>query len=69
MEKDKNGGPVVSHRLFESGMTLRDWFDGQSLAGMGTWTPSGKAALDREERAAWAYGQADAMLREREKAK
>jgi hypothetical protein len=49
-------------------MTLRDWFAGQALAGMGIWSP--KTWDDPDEvyfanRAKWAYAQADAMLKER----
>lgn len=65
-----------------SGMTLRDYFAGQALAGMdGGWTPmfdwsvltDGDYGGDewharaRSERARYAYGQADAMLAERSK--
>lgn len=52
------------------GMTLRDWFAGQALAGIGTWTP-GSYYVDLCEgstklaRARWAYEQADAMLKAR----
>lgn len=52
------------------GMSLRDYFAGQALAGIGTWTPehgggvlSTSAAM--QARALWAYEQADAMLAER----
>ena len=54
-------------------MTLRDWFAGQALAGIGAWSPTGSGgyALDPELRAAaraeWAYHQADALLIERER--
>ncbi len=65
-----------------AGMTLRDYFAGQALAGMdGGWTPmfdwsvltDGDYGGDewharaRSERARYAYGQADAMLAERSK--
>lgn len=54
-----------------SGMTLRDWFAGQALAGLREWTPPGEdgSLLDwsdmeaiRRRKAEWAYAQADAML-------
>jgi hypothetical protein len=53
------------------GMTLRDWFAGQMLAGIGTWAPCPEegwpigvqtADLMHPLRAAYAYAQADAML-------
>ena len=53
------------------GMSLRDWFAGQALAGMGVWTPTthvgGNLSLptNLKARAEWAYSQADAMLRQR----
>ncbi len=51
------------------GMSLRDYFAGQALAGMGTWTPYGYNPLgdnrSLSDRSAWAYRQADAMLAER----
>lgn len=61
-----NGWPA------QDGMTLRDWFAGQALAGMGTWMPAysnGELANPEtlRQRALWAYQQADAMLIERAK--
>lgn len=60
-----------------NGMSLRDWFAGQALIGLGTWTPLvGEETYlmfnvtheeQRRRRAEWAYQQADAMLAEREK--
>lgn len=64
-----DGQPIMQG---SSGMSLRDWFAGQALAGMGTWMPdhgapvlSAKRAMDA--RALWAYEQADAMLAARKK--
>ena len=64
MSENKTGGPAFPpmHNLdtHHSGMTLRDWFAGQALAGMNAadrrWV-NGKAAM-----ATAAYAQADAML-------
>lgn len=54
------------------GMSLRDWFAGQALNGMGLWMPlyggdtlSSRRAMDA--RALWAYEQADAMIAARQK--
>lgn len=52
------------------GMTLRDWFAGQALAGIGEWMPPadyGPFNWDSRGdvcalKARWAYAQADAML-------
>lgn len=52
----------------QHGMTLRDWFAGQALAGIGTWCPSrgGNPPSTHDGRrqwqAEWAYQVADAML-------
>jgi hypothetical protein len=72
--------PVVVPELWhhvETGMSLRDWFAGQALVAMGTWTPYAvvngkmKAVSDPLEahavRAAYAFAQADAMLSERDR--
>ena len=80
----KDGGPAFpleNPRMMEDGelfkqfpgMTLRDWFAGQALAGCGKWAPSEKPGIPLPEcektrdRAAWAYKQADAMLAERDR--
>lgn len=55
--------------MVHEGMTLRDWFAGQALAGMGDWSfcnregyaLHGMATID-QARAERAYGIADAML-------
>ena len=51
--------PAADSRSY--GMSLRDWFAGQALAGIGVWSP-GKIPMHPVDRAAWAYMQADAML-------
>ena len=66
-----DGGPAFPHRNDlcpqMNGMTLRDWFAGQALAGMN--------AADRrweggnKDMACAAYSQADAMIAARSEAK
>lgn len=48
------------------GMTLRDWFAGQALAGSCKPGPDGWG-LSEQDVAVWAYAFADAMLAERNK--
>jgi len=78
MAETKDGGPAFpAEGGYDSGlhpnpgMSLRDWFAGQALAGLGEWTPNldDGSQLDwtsmvavRIHRAEWAYAQADAML-------
>jgi len=45
------------------GMSLRDWFAGQALAGI---MPSDGRPDGDQAKAYWAYAMADAMLRARE---
>jgi hypothetical protein len=58
-----DGGPAFPRHAYDGhdGMTLRDWFAGQALAGMlanpDSWTG---------DRGVMAYRYADAMLRARE---
>jgi len=80
--KINDGGPAFPHLrrhisdntyipLAEGGMSLRDWFAGQALAGisMATTTAAihgiGKVPPPEIE-AEWAFATADAMLAERE---
>ena len=76
----KDGGPafpvmeigwdenVIPHRYVErvvGGMSIRDWFAGMALQGQ---IIADQRAADNPEKAAeWAYANADAMLKEREK--
>ena len=55
----------VEHR----GMSLRDWFAGQALIGLGVWRPpsSTPSMTDYQARVSYAYLTADAMLAERQK--
>lgn len=52
-----------------NGMSLRDYFAGQALAGLIRMYVQGDATRWTAEFAVYAYAQADAMLTEREKAK
>lgn len=72
-EREKDGGPAFSFEytidgegVVHPGMSLRDWFAGQALAGlMQTPLPvSGELSDDRVARACYCY--ADAMLKARE---
>lgn len=61
MSADKDGGPAFPHEQFMDGapgMSLRDWFAGQVLAGL----CAGDAILPAEKMATFAYGAADEML-------
>lgn len=51
--------PESDQPSFRPGMSLRDWFAGMALAGLG---PSG---MNSKARAYWAYEYADAMLAQR----
>jgi hypothetical protein len=60
-----DGGPAFPRHGYNSndGMTLRDWFAGQALAGLiADQSRDGSA----DDRARYAYAYADAMLRARE---
>ena len=61
---DLENGVIDSRLQKMPGMSLRDWFAGQALAGLMTW----RSPLDApSDRARAAYRTADAMLAEREK--
>jgi len=71
MSEQDNGGPAfpttAGQVVYSHGMTLRDWFAGQALAGiMGPnydWFTSGSETGSRAHEAAYfAYSVADAML-------
>jgi len=65
----KDGGPAFPNEYdYIPGMTLRDWFAGQALAGL--WTDDSAVAMSRSCSVVMAedcYQMADAMLAEREK--
>jgi hypothetical protein len=77
VSKDPAGGPAFPLQSIgpefapgHSGMTLRDWFAGQALAGLCALqecAPAFEGETLSETMAALAYMQADAMLAEREK--
>jgi len=73
---EKNGGaafPIDTANVTFFGLTVRDYFAGQALVALGTWTPSYQATIGgvvnpaevHAARAQWAYAQADAMLQAR----
>ena len=65
MDQTNDGGPAFpSDRFGELGMSLRDYFAGQALAGQLAEPDSGK---EPEYIANWCYRYADAMLAERQK--
>jgi len=83
MTKIYDGGPAFptpenKFGEYTPGLSLRDWFAGQALAGMGTWMPHPSDCCDApdlrsagalQRRSAWAYAQADAMLAVRKEPK
>lgn len=58
----EGGSDSGLHAELRPGMTLRDWFAGQALAGHLAWGSDGEKA---DELAKGAYLVADAMLKER----
>lgn len=68
----KDGGPafpvVTEAAVGSHGLSLRDYFAGQALAGMLGAVDLRSSDPSPELIAGWAYGHADAMLREREEA-
>lgn len=74
MSETKDGGPAFPQSLAPEGpfggMSIRDWYAGQVMAGMyaGGVVAGGFASpTGREANARLAYLQADAMLAERER--
>ena len=66
-----DGGPAFPMSFGEGpsqeGMTLRDWFAGQALAGLASLPTLTVKSLDDEPYSRVAYRLADAMLAERAK--
>lgn len=78
MSEIKDGGPafptdgecqVGPNRWHFEGMTLRDWFAGNCLAGMHARISFDEGLATPKQRAHIAFIDADAMLAEREKSK
>lgn len=80
MSKTNDGGPAfpvkrvcrdsqgIDHEIHEQGMSLRDWFAGQALAGLASnCTDAGLSTWLPDSIAVRAYDYADAMLAAREK--
>lgn len=74
---ENDGGPAFPREEYQSppsahgqpGMSLRDWFAGQALAGMNASLTTSSSLPDSTGRALMAenaYRQADALLKERE---
>lgn len=66
MNEVNNGGPAFpvpgeETRMFDYGMSLRDWFAGQAMAGFSS-TLSGVEHIHWSKLASDAYTAADAML-------
>lgn len=65
MDQTNDGGPAFPGETWGSkGMSLRDYFAGQALAGM---LANPELPTDAEYIAKWSYLNADAMLAERQK--
>lgn len=65
MSTPKDGGPAFPNEHRANGMTLRDWFAGQALAGLLA-NPDGRRSWGNADWADEAFDQADAMLKARE---
>ena len=66
MAKYHDGGPAFPvEQEDEDGMSLRDWFAGQSIMGMYASLPHDHAPATRREAAAIAYDMAEEMIAER----
>lgn len=71
--EEKSGGPAFpfsaeyGHPAAHGGMTLRDWFAGQALAGIAGPGGGDGFSLSPYDSANWAFEYADAMLAERSK--
>lgn len=66
MSDHNDGGPAFPVPGFDYGMSVRDWFAGQALAGIMAATSNVSNACSVGSAAGWAYEIADAMLAARE---
>ena len=71
MSAKDDGGPAFpvpenEYQHYQPGMTMRDWFAGQALAGLHE-AYDMNAPVEFKTLAVWAYSQADIMLAERAK--
>ena len=68
--EERGGGPAFGHGNPEQGgdpgMSLRDWFAGQALAGIMACHSHEGFSLHPSDCASWAFDVADAMLKARE---
>jgi len=73
MDRLRDAANAVAYdSMRNEGMTLRDWFAGQALAGLATKTPTIRNPVDKYRYSAVAVGAyyyADAMIAEREREK
>lgn len=68
MVENPSAFPKFDYGNYGGGMTLRDWFAGQALAGFtACHFDNGDAIMDAADTAKAAYNYADAMLAERSK--
>ena len=77
MSKEQDGGPAFPSPMQDDrdcyarnksgygGLSIRDWFAGQAIAGLMANPHPQAVSLDAEEKAAIAFAQADMMLRAR----
>jgi hypothetical protein len=72
MSNKPTGGPAFpvyddhGNYVNNGGLSIRDYFAAKAMQAAAT-NPAGADGFTFEERAQWAYLQADAMLKEREK--
>lgn len=67
-DKGPRAFPISADEFYDRGMTLRDWFAGQALAGfLAAHGGPGVDIASSNDAAEAAYDYADAMLRERKK--